>query len=91
MTFVATPKDPAAKEVYTIDWTAILAPGDTISVSTWTPQAPLMQSGAAISGLKTSVYISGGVAGTTYTLVNQITTANGVIDQRTISIPVQTL
>lgn len=91
MSFVATPKDPAAKEVYTIDWTQILAPGDTISTSTWTPQSPLVQSGAAINGLKTSVYISGGVSGTTYSLVNQITTANGVIDQRTISIPVQTL
>lgn len=89
--FVASPKDPAAVELYTVDWTNVLASGDSISTVTWTPQAGITTSSPTNTTKTASVLVSGGTAGTTYTLVCKIVSANGVTDQRTISIPVETL
>lgn len=81
-------KDPEAVLDYSIDWTAWLD-GDTISVSAWTVPAGITQDSASASTTGTTIWLSGGAAGETYTLVNHITTAAGREDDRTIRIKVR--
>ncbi len=81
-------KDPDAKLDYTIDWTDWLASAgnDTIAVSTWTVPAGLTHGSPAdsLAGAQATVWASGGTKGTKYTLTNQITTAGGRVEQRSI-------
>lgn len=67
-------KDPQAKLDYGWDWSAWLGT-DTISTSTWTvdPAGPVL-SNATHDGTKTTVWIAGGVSGSTYTLTNHVLT-----------------
>ena len=74
---------PNAKLDYGFDWTAWLASGETISTSSWTTDT-LTSSSPQISTNVTSVFVEGGVVGTSYKIVNTITTSVGRIDSRTI-------
>jgi len=74
---------PNAKLDYGFDWTAWLASDETISTSTWTTDV-LTSSSPQITGKVTSVFVEGGVVGTSYKIVNTITTSVGRIDSRTI-------
>ena len=76
--------DPDAKLDYYIDWTAWLA-GDTITISTWVSSDVLvLLTSPAIVGGHTQVWAEGGTAGTVVALTNQITTAAGRKENRTI-------
>lgn len=82
-------KDPNARLDYTIDWTAWLAGnGDTISGAT-VPDPP---SGLTVTtpltwtSTQTTVWISGGTAGSSYDVTVHITTTGGRQDDRTITI-----
>jgi len=77
------PKDPAAIENYTVDWSADLDPGETLVTSTFSafPAAfgdvPLTVVSSQIeptAELTTDVYLSGGDAGKFFEIVNQVTT-----------------
>ena len=81
-------KDPSAKLDYTVDWTAWLGAG-TISSSAWTVPTGITQFSASNSTTAASITLTGGTAGQDYELINQITTAAGLIDQRTIKIMVR--
>ena len=75
---------PNAKLDYGFDWTAWLASDETISTSTW-DTGVLTSSSPQITGNKiTSVFVEGGTVGTSYKIVNTITTSVGRIDSRTI-------
>lgn len=75
---------PASKLDYGFDWNLWLAVGETIVTSVWLVDAGLTQSSEDnVSGV-TSVFVAGGVAGTSYKLKNTITTSSGRIDSRTI-------
>ena len=87
MTFT---KDPDAVLDYSVDWSAWLA-GDEISSSEW-----LLEQGAVIEKVtgtstttKTTVWLRGGQAGTTYLVTNRIVTTGGRTDDRTISVKVE--
>lgn len=80
-------KDPDATLDYAIDWTSWLK-GDAIQSSAWTVPAGLGSSGAVVGGSMVGIFLSGGVDGTTYDVVNQVTTQGGRIDKRTIRIQV---
>lgn len=84
-------KDPQAVKDYALDWAALLAPAETILTNTWavTPAAELAIGVKSILGSVCTVWLSAGVAGTTYTLVNTITTSRGVTDERTVTIKVK--
>jgi hypothetical protein len=73
------PKDPGESKLYTMDWTATLSSGATVSTSTWTlPPGLTNVADAIVTGsLKTTVKVSGGNDGQDYELVNQITTSDG--------------
>lgn len=83
------PKDPQAVLDYSLDWE--LDEGDTISASSW---AIVVGAGLVIDSENfgddyTTVWLSAGVAGTTYKLTNTISTVDGRTDERTINLKVK--
>lgn len=78
-------KDPDAVKDYEIDWTAWLD-GDTIATSLWLTDAPSVGIGTkTASDTTTTVWISGGILGTTVEVTNRITTAGGRTEDRTLT------
>lgn len=61
-----------------IDWTAYVPTGSTISTSTWETDGAMTLGSAAASGLTTSVRISGGAADTYETVTNKVDLASGI-------------
>lgn len=82
------PKDPDALLDYAIDWTQWLD-GDTILTSDWTVAVGLTKESQFNTTTVATVWLSGGVAGTSYTVTNRITTAGGRTDDRSITIRVK--
>ena len=78
-------KDPDAVLDYEIDWSDWLVT-DTISASTWTADTGLTVDSDSFTDTATTVWLSGGVVGTSYEVVNHIATASGREDDRTIVI-----
>jgi hypothetical protein len=79
-------KDPAARLDYAWDWSAWLAEvADTISSATVAVPAGLTAVGSPVvaDGFVTQ-RVSGGEVDAAYTLVCQITTVGGLIDERSI-------
>lgn len=79
-------KDPAAVLDYGLDWSEWLPDGDTIAASTWTVPTGLTVDSDTFNDVHTTVWLSGGTAGQVYQVVNQITTAEGRTDERTLVI-----
>jgi len=78
-------KRPAEILIYSVDWRQEIDT-DTISTSAWTvtpEDGAITLSDQSASGTDAFVRVAGGVAGTRYTLTNQITTLNSseVIEQ----------
>ena len=86
---IESEKDPSADKDYSIDWSALLQDGETIIASEWTADPALTLTDEAITGGVCSVWIAGGVNGTTYSISNMITTSRGLIDERTIQLKVK--
>ena len=83
-------KDPAARLPYTWNWTPWLtAEGDTIDEATVTMPDDLTAFGPRIvdGGFVTQI-VEGGVVGTTYRMVCQITTVGGLVDERSINLTI---
>lgn len=78
-------KRVAEVEVFTVDFTALLASGETILTANWaiTPYTvstvanPMLVNTPTISGGKISQIIGGGTAGIYYTFIVTITTSLG--------------
>lgn len=81
-------KDPSAVKDYSVDWAAWLA-GDTISSYTVVVQAGLTKDSDSRNVGVVTVWLSGGVAGKTYSVVNRIVTTNGRTEERTFEILVK--
>jgi len=86
----APDKDPAGVLDYSIDWTLWLG-SDTITNSTWTLPTGITNSGESFTTLITTIWLSGGTAGTIYTITNKITTAAGRITEQSFHIRVRNL
>lgn len=80
-------KDPNAILDYNINW-ALWLGDDSISSSAWTIPAGLGNAGVAFSRSSATVWLTGGTAGTSYSVYNQIVTAGGRTEKRTIKIVV---
>lgn len=90
------PKDPNDVKDYVVDWDRYLAGleggPDTIATSTWpSPPTGINVVSDSFSGNRARVWLSGGTAGTTYSLTNRITTTGGRTLDRTIEILVKEL
>lgn len=77
-------KDPDAVLDYLIDWTAWLD-GDTIATSTWTVETGLTKDSDSNTTTTTTIWVSGGTAGTNYEATNHIVTDGGREDDRTLT------
>lgn len=83
-------KEPEALLDYTIDWSDWLAEGDTIASGSFT----LLETGLTIedeiySDTKATVWLSGGVSGTTYHIVSSVVSVGGRDDERVFDILVR--
>lgn len=81
-----TPKRFNEVEVFTVDFSLLLASGETISSAAWSitvvqgadaNAATMIQGAASISGSKVSQKISGGVPGARYAPTCTVQTSNG--------------
>ena len=87
-------KDPADVLDYGLEWSeqlALTSPADTISSATWTVPAGLTAGAqSVVSGVATS-FLSGGTAGTDYTVTCRIVTAGGRTLERSVKLLVKEL
>lgn len=81
-------KDPSAKKDYGFDWTDWLA-GDTISASSWTVSTGITNYATSNTDTAATVWLTGGTHGQDYLVTNQITTAGGRIEQKSLKIQVR--
>ena len=82
-------KAPNDNYSYTVEWAAELG-ADTIIGSTWVLEAGITNDSDSHDSLtKSTIDLSGGTAGTVYTLTNQITTVGGDVWEKEIHIKVQ--
>ena len=85
-------KDPADVLDYGLDWSdqlALVAPADTISSATWTVPAGLTAGAQFVVGGVATTWLSGGAAGTDYTLTCRIVTAGGRTLERSVKLLVR--
>jgi hypothetical protein len=81
-------KDPNAVLDYLIDWSPWLG-ADTIVTSTWIVPTGITKNSDTKTNTTTTVWLSGGTAGTKYPLTNRVVTAGARTDDRTITINVK--
>jgi len=84
-------KDPNADKDYNLDWTARLASGETIISAVWTSSPSGLThpvEDQSISNGVCTVWVSGGTAGTAYSLTCRITTSRGMVDDQTVTIKI---
>ena len=86
-------KDPGATLDYAVDWGTAYLAGDVLQSSGWSV-SPAEPGGAAIVSsvsdeLIATVTVSGGLAGRIYRLINQVVTASGRADSRSIVLRVE--
>lgn len=84
-------KAPGATLDFTIDWAtdSWLETGETISTHDWSVPAGLTEESASESEGRCTIWLSGGVAGTLYTVTCTITTSLGRTDTRCLYITVR--
>ncbi len=84
--FAAT-KDPQATLDYRFDWSLWLVT-DTIVSVTWTVPSGITQTAATNTTTTATIWLSGGSAGTKYTVACRVTTTAGRIDERSLIVSV---
>lgn len=79
----ARSKDPDEVVDYDLSWADLMTDDtDTISSSTWTVPAGITKDSQSNTTTVTKVWLSGGTANVTYTLLNRVVTAGGrTLDQ----------
>lgn len=84
------PKDPDSTLDYQFDWGTEWLGTDTITDSdfTVTPDTITIETTTNTTNTAT-VWLSGGVVGTVYSIKNRITTASGRVDERTIKLKIK--
>lgn len=95
--FKQVTKAPADVLDFTYDWNGSataggpwMATGDTISTSTWSAPAGITIASDTETTTTSTVWLSGGTAGSSYDVVNTITTAGGRTKTLTLRVKVET-
>jgi hypothetical protein len=83
-------KDPDATLDYSVDWTAFMGVGESLNGASWTV-TPIEAGGLTlgselISGNERGIYVSGGIKGHQYRLSCQITTDQGRVSERSLTV-----
>lgn len=91
--FTLAPKDPNDIIDYLVDWSDWLSDGDTIASSTWIVPAGITKDSDTFTNTTTTIWLSGGTAGQSYSLTNRIVTSNNPprTKDKTITIRVKEL
>jgi hypothetical protein len=91
-------KDPGDTEEFTIVWRGsdatldyVLDDTETVTASTWTLPAPLVEVSSGFTNTTSYVFVSGGVDGTRYDMECEITTSAGRTINRTLQLLVKEL
>lgn len=84
------PKDPDEVKDYEITW-ALLLGTDTIATSTWVVPAGITKDSSTNTTTTTTIWLSAGTAGETYSLLNRITTAGLRTYDRTVKLKMKSL
>lgn len=81
-------KDPDSVLDFGRDWAAAgwLSDGEQITSSTWIVPAGLTKDSESNTATVAIVWLSGGVAGETYTVTNRISTNQGRTDDRSLTV-----
>lgn len=79
-------KDPNAVLDYQWDWSEWLAVGETIASHTVTVPTGLTLDSSTASTTTVTAWLSGGTAGTTYTVTCRVTTSAGRTDDKSITV-----
>lgn len=74
-------KHPDAVLDFGFDWSDWLDTGETIEASSWTVPTGLTKVGESFSDTVTKIWLSGGTAGTEYTVVNTIETTESATEE----------
>ena len=83
-------KDPDEVLDYSIDWTKRLESDDTIATSEWiVPEDGVSKDSDDFADTSTTIWLSGGVAGQTYSFTNRVTTAQGRTMDQSIRLKVK--
>lgn len=82
-------KDPNEVLDFTIDWSDRLVADDTILTSTWTVPVGLVNQRVATTSVLATVWLGGGVLGTTYDVANQVVTAGGRTMDQTMRLKIR--
>lgn len=87
----APDKDPNSNIDYGEDWNDTtygpwLEVGETITASVWVVPSGLVGGAESNSTTQTSIFLTGGTVGVTYTLVNRITTSAARTEDRSMKI-----
>lgn len=87
-------KDPDAHVDFGFDWSQWLKAGDTISSSEWILDPANTDEDLEIendthTASGTVVFVTGGTVGVSYSITNRIETADGLKDDRTLTILVK--
>lgn len=80
--------DPNAVLDYTVDWSDWLGT-DTIASVTWTVPTGVTKASQTNTTTAATAWISGGTAGSDYSLGCKVTTAGGRTDERTVVLQVR--
>lgn len=80
-------KDPVAILDYTLDWKNWLI-DDTISSIAWTVPGGISNAGTLSSSTTTTIWLSGGAAGSSYSIYVTIQTVAGRTEKRTFRVNV---
>lgn len=81
-------KDADAVLDWQVDWSAWLVEDETITASSWTVPDGIEEDSTSNDTTTATIWLSGGTAGTTYTVTNHITTSDGRQDDRSLKIRV---
>lgn len=81
-------KDPDEVLDYSIDWSGRLG-ADTISTSTWTVPDGITKDSDDKSTTTTTLWLSGGTEGETYSFLNRIVTAGGRTMDQTVKLKIK--
>ena len=82
-------KDPDAVLDYKADWSVWLADGETITSSNWSVPTGITKDSQSATTTTATVWLSGGSLGSSYSVVNRISTNQGRTDERTMEIVVR--
>ena len=83
-------KDPNAVLDYVLDWGEnYLATGETISSVVWTVATGITEGVTSKTDTTTTIWLSGGTAGESYSIACKIVTSQSRTDERTFTVQVE--